>query len=189
MASIIDGLRSEHVRMARLLDILAREIAAFEDGRLPDYDLVADILAYALSYPDLVHHPTEELVLKRLLARAPEVASEIGDLSTEHERLAALTRRFSAAMQNVLQDHTLPRDWFVDVAKDYLGFSRRHMQMEEVVFFPAALRHLQEEDWGAIEDGASRRADALNGGDTEETERFRRLLEAVEAITEDNAAA
>ena len=188
MPNVIDGLRREHVRMARLLDILAREIAAFENGQAPDYDLVGDILAYALNYPDLVHHPTEELVLERLLARAPEAADEVGDLTAEHARLAALTRRFAAALQNVLQDHTLPRDWFVDVARDYLGFSRRHMQMEEVLFFPAALRHLTDEDWADIAARRDRRDDPLRGGDGAEAERFRRLVESVEAMTSDDAA-
>ncbi len=180
MASVIDGLRAEHIRMARLLDVLAREVAAFESGDLPDYDLAGEILSYALNYPDLVHHPTEELILERLLARAPSVADEIGDLSAEHRRLAAATRRFNAALQNVLQDRTLPRDWFIDVAQEYLRLSRRHMQMEEVLFFPAALRHLTVDDWSDIAARLNDASDPLGGGG-DAAGPYRRLIAEMEA--------
>ena len=63
-----------------------------------------------------------------------------------------MTWRFSSAVRNVLDDETLPRDWFLDVANDYLSFSRNHMQMEEVLFFPAVRKTLAPEDWAELND-------------------------------------
>ena len=54
-------------------------------------------------------------------------------------------------MQNVLKDEQLPRDWFLDVGNDYLNLSRNHMQMEEVLFFPAARKDLKPADWKELE--------------------------------------
>ena len=147
MTKILDGLQDDHRNMARMLDLLGRELDTFKEGGRPDYDLVENILEYCLHYPDLCHHPKEDLIFEKLQARDPAAANIIGNLKLEHEKLSTLTRRFSSAVRNVLEDETLPRDWFLDVANDYLSFSRNHMQMEEVLFFPAARTTLAPEDW------------------------------------------
>ena len=163
MSDVIWKLRDDHKKFARLLDLIAREVRVFDAGELPDYDLVSNILDYTQNYPDLYHHPVEDLVLAKLRLRDPDAAASVGGLDKEHEKLGALTRRFAAALHNVMQDAELPRDWFIDVAGDYLSFQRRHMQMEEVVFFPPALRALTDPDWQEIRDAITLPGDPLFG--------------------------
>lgn len=151
MTKILDDLREDHKNMARLYDLLGRELKVFKTGELPDYELVKKILDYCLDYPEQYHHPKEDLVFRKLQTRDPGTADVIGDLAQEHEKLSAFTWRFATALGNVLEDEQLPRDWFMDVANDFLSYSRRHMQMEEVLFFPAARKHLTAADWAEIE--------------------------------------
>lgn len=151
MSATLDMLRDEHRRMARLLSILNREVLAFGNNTPVDFDLVNSILDYNLHFPDACHHPKEDVVYQCLSERDTEAAAAVGDLAQEHEDLHNLTNRFAIAVKNVLADQTLPRDWFSEIADDYLRFMRRHMQMEEVVFFPAALRVLTEDDWKAVD--------------------------------------
>ena len=167
MAKILDELRDDHRNLARLLDLLARELNTFKEGGRPDYDLVENILEYCLHYPDLCHHPKEDLIFEKLQARDPATAKIIGNLKLEHEKLSTLTWRFSSAVRNVLDDETLPRDWFLDVANDYLSFSRNHMQMEEVLFFPAARKTLAPEDWAELDDAWETVEDPLFGEETQ----------------------
>jgi len=151
MPKTLDALRDDHMDMARLFDLLGRELKVFKTGEHPDYDLIKKILDYCLAYPDQCHHPKEDLVYEKLRGRSPDTAGIIGDLAAEHQKLAAFTLKFSTALGNVLEDEQLPRDWFLDVANDFLSFSRRHMQMEEVLFFPAARKNLTPADWAEIE--------------------------------------
>ena len=159
MSETIDKLRTDHRNLARLMDIIAREVRVFEAGDLPDYDLVASVLA-------------------KLRQRDPDIAITVGDLDREHEKLGTLTRRFAAALDNVMQDAELPRDWFVEVASEYLDFQRRHMQMEEVLFFPAALRALSEDDWRELATDAPSADDPLFGG-TDAQGEYDALLEEI----------
>jgi hemerythrin-like domain-containing protein len=152
MTKILDELRDDHRNMARVFDLLGRELNTFKEGGRPDYDLVENILEYCLQYPDLCHHPKEDLIFEKLQDRDPATANIIGNLKLEHEELSTFTWRFSSAVRNVLDDETLPRDWFLDVANDYLSFSRRHMQKEEILFFPAARKTLAPEDWAELDD-------------------------------------
>lgn len=161
MSEVIWKLREDHKKLARLLDLLARETRVFDAGERPDYELVDIILEYIINYPDLFHHPIEDMVMAKLRQRDPDAADSVGNLEVEHEKLGGLTRRFAAAVHNIMQDEQLPRDWFVDVASEYLSFQRRHMQMEEVLFFPAALRALGKSDWDEILDVLSTPYDPL----------------------------
>jgi hemerythrin-like domain-containing protein len=177
MSHVIAELRQDHRNMARILDLLAREMIAFKEGRTPDYYLVESILDYTLDFPHAVHHPKEDLLFERLKLRAPEAAAGVGDLAREHATLETLTRRFAAAVANVLRDEELPRGWFLDVANDYLGFVRRHMQMEEVTLFPAALRALAPADWDEIDALVHAAVDPLFGGNADE--RYRALYDEI----------
>jgi hemerythrin-like domain-containing protein len=171
-------LRDDHKKLARLMDLIAREVRIFDAGDLPDYELVGLILDYTQNYPDLYHHPVEDVVLAKLRERDPEAASSVGALDDEHNKLGELTRRFAAALHNVTQDAELPRDWFVEIASEYLTFQRRHMQMEEVVFFPAALRALTAADWQDVQARITLPDDPLFG-DGDGPEKYDRLHQEI----------
>ena len=163
MPKILNELQEDHKNMARLFDLLGRELLKFKEGEHPDYDLVEIILDYCLDYPDLVHHPKEDLIFAKLRTLNPAIVESIGDLQKEHEKLAASTRRFSTAVRNVLEDGLLPRDWLMDVGNGYLSLSRNHMQMEEVLFFPAALKNLKPADWRELEQAVENAEDPVFG--------------------------
>ena len=167
MAKILDVLGDDHRNMARLFDLLARELNTFKDSGRPDYDLVESILEYCLHYPDLCHHPKEDLIYEKLQTRDPASANVIGNLKIEHQKLSALTMRFSSALRNVLEDQTLLRDWFLELGNDFLTLTRSHMLMEEVLFFPAARKALTDEDWAELDDAWETVADPLFGEQTQ----------------------
>jgi len=173
MTDLLAEFRRDHVAMARLLDLLGKEVDAFFAGNEPDWTIVESILEYNLSYPDVFHHPKEELVLEKLRLRDPDAAKIVGALDVEHESLAAKGRRFFAAVRSVMDDPTLPRGWFADIANGYIGDLRQHMQLEEVIFFPIAKQALRAEDWADIETRLKRSPDPLLAGGVEH--RFARL--------------
>jgi len=163
MVRVVDQLGRDHRNLRLLLDIVEEEMNAYGEGRVPDFDLLRMIAEYTLHYPDLVHHPKEDLVFERLVMRAPGAKAVIGDLLEEHRRLAELTRRFAAAVNNVARDVELPRKWFDSLAREYLLANRLHMQLEEKHFLPRAMAVLTEEDWAAIDERLSHADDPVLG--------------------------
>ena len=149
--------------MAGLLDVLERQIAVFREGEYPDYEIIEAVVDYCLTYPDLCHHPKEDLVYQALRETDPEAAESIGDLLADHRELATLTRRFADAVQQVLQESRMPRESFANLATGFIDAYRRHMEMEETLFFPAALRSIGETDWAEIDARVSDRDDPLFG--------------------------
>ena len=149
--------------MAGLLDVLERQIAVFREGEYPDYEIIEAVVDYCLTYPDLCHHPKEDLVYQALRETDPEAAESIGDLLADHRELATLTRRFADAVQQGLQESRMPRESFANLATGFIDAYRRHMEMEETLFFPAALRSIGETDWAEIDARVRDRDDPLFG--------------------------
>lgn len=168
MSDVIDALREDHANLAKLLNAVERQIALFDQGEAPDYDIIQGAIEYCLSYPDLYHHPREDLVFARLCERDPGAVEKLGDLMAEHRDLAAVTERFAEAVRNILQDLEVPREALDRTARRFIAFYRDHMAREEEVFFPAALEHLTRADWAEIDARMAARHDPLFGPQSEE---------------------
>ncbi len=163
MTQLIAALRKEHANIGQLLDILERQVALFDRGETPDYDIVLGVVDYFQSYPDLYHHPKEDLVYQKLQLRDPEAAQQVGDLRQEHEELAARTREFAAAVRAVLDEAQVSRTSFSEWARRFVQVHRDHMAQEERLFLPAARAALTPEDWADISARVADQDDPLFG--------------------------
>ncbi len=150
-ANAIQTLRNEHKTMGYLLDLLERQIALIEKTAPPDYDLIREVVDYFLTYPDLCHHPKEDLILRKLQARDPDATAGVLNLEIEHKKSSERLGEFSRAVINILLDAEISRETFVDIANRFIQGERAHMSAEENEFFPVALRCLSEEDWAEID--------------------------------------
>ncbi|NJO33054.1 MAG: hypothetical protein HC869_07760 [Rhodospirillales bacterium] len=147
MARIIDQLQMDHRNMRLLLGILEEQLDLYSAGSPPDFDLIEQIIDYTLHYPSLIHHPREDLLFRRLLARDPGSRPVIGDLIADHAELAKLVQRLAAAVHNIARDVELPREWFENLVRDYVAKTRQHMEAEERSLFPRLLATLDNSDW------------------------------------------
>ena len=177
MAETMRLLCEEHANLAKLLYVLERQIETFNAGGQPDYDIVEGVIGYCLSFPELCHHPKEDLVFRKLMAIDPAAADGMEDLEAAHEELAALTRKLASTVHRVLHDPGAQRLSFARVAQDFLYVYRRHIEMEETAFFPAALKALGPEDWAEIDAQVSDPDDPLFGAKVEK--RFAALRQEI----------
>ena len=180
MSETMRRLRQDHANQSRLLAALERQVIAMERGDKPDWDIVERIVQYCLDYPDLHHHPLEDLVLARLRSKKPAIAAPSIDLVAEHRELSASLRRVAAAVEQILQNATMPRDWFISLIRKFLSTQRDHIRREESEFYPAAERLLGSADWADLDRSAS----ALPGDplfDRPTTRQYLALLSDIQA--------
>ena len=147
---IIERLSQEHRNIERLLAVLERELAVFDRGERPDYEVIRAVISYFEVYPEVYHHPQEDLVFARLRSRDPVAAAKVGDLAGEHQKGAERLHRVVHAVENVLADGELLRSAVVTIVRDFIAQERHHMMMEGRDFFPAALKALKPQDWTEI---------------------------------------
>jgi cbb3-type cytochrome oxidase maturation protein len=160
MPGVMEQLKTDHVRIARLLDILERELAALDANARVDFDLMHDVMIYMTEYPDQIHHPTEDLVFERMQARGLETA-RIAELLREHRGLAIKGRHFRDEIESVVDGALVARAELKAQGADYIEFLRAHVAKEDSEVFPAAASRLEELDWQWVEARRETRADPL----------------------------
>ena len=167
MPAPLRALYDEHQSIAKLLKALERQGAVLREGGAVKLDVIARALQYFVHYPDLVHHPMEDLVYQRLIVRDPDIADRIDNIVAEHEAMDARTRAFLALME-------LPKAgdlaWLAAVSdhlEDFIAAYWRHLKIEEGALFPRAHSKLTAADWADIEAAIDPRHDPLFGADVD----------------------
>jgi hemerythrin-like domain-containing protein len=165
---IIERLSQEHRNIEKLLAILERELEVFDRGDRPDYEVIRAVISYFEVYPEVYHHPQEDLVFAKLRTRDAAAAAKVGDLAREHQKGAERLRRVAHAIDNVLADREVLRQNVDTIVRDFIEHERRHMMMEDRDFFPAALKALKPQDWTEIASAVTSRQDPLFSDAAEE---------------------
>ena len=166
---IVQQLMRDHRNMTGLLNVLSEELERYRRTRQVDFEVLSRLTDYILNFPELRHHPREDLIFKHLKKRNPVAFERAESILAQHRDLAALTRRLSAAVRNLWQDVEMPRAEFESFVEKYIETYRHHMQQEEEVYFPLALMTLQPSDWQAIDaEAALPETDPLFDGKADE---------------------
>lgn len=174
MNPVMTRLDQDHVRLARVLDLLDGLLDRFHEGSEPDYDLIAEMLEYMVSYADGIHHPTEDLIFRRLLDKGYEQRDVFEVLMRQHALLGQMNRRFHQSLDGIVHEEVLRRDEVETQGRELVKLLREHMVLEDQEAFPIARECLDQSDWEAVEAAAPRADDPVFG--TRDPLRFQALL-------------
>jgi hemerythrin-like domain-containing protein len=175
MPQLLERLHQDHKHLALLLDLLEKLLDMFHEGSEPDYELMCEMLEYIESYADQVHHPSEDLIFKRMQTHADQHHAMLDVLMHQHEVLSELTRYFRQSLEGIVHEEVLRRDAVEAQGRELVQTLRNHLNLEETEAFPLAREVLTAEDWEAVEAAAAKVADPLFGD--RDPARFRTLYQ------------
>jgi len=164
MSRIIEILLEEHRNIEKLLLVLEQELEVFARSERPDYEILQAIIQYFQDYPESCHHPKEDMVFKQLKVRDPAAAKRIGDVEAEHQVETKRLLGFAQAVEHILAGREFLRQAFHNVVHDFIEHQRQHMDKEERLLFPAAIKAFRLEDWAEIDARLNDRKDPLFNG-------------------------
>jgi hemerythrin-like domain-containing protein len=164
MSNIIQILLEEHRNIDKLLLVLEHELEVFDRSEEPDYEILQAVIQYFQDYPENCHHPKEDMVYEKLKVRDPAAANRIGDVEAEHQVETMRLRRLVEAVEEILAGREFLRQTFHDVVHDFIEHQRQHMDKEERLLFPAAVKGLRPDDWAEIDARLNDRKDPLFNG-------------------------
>ena len=163
MSTIMQGLHQDHVHLAKLLELLKAELELLRRGERPNYDQMLDIVDYVQNYPDQVHHPKEDVVLRYYLARGGDSPAVVEALMAEHKALPELTKELRESVEKLLHDGIVSLEAFESQLQRFIEAQHSHMSNEEGKVFPMIERTLTDTDWAAIEREIPQAGDPLFG--------------------------
>lgn len=190
MSKVIEALRREHRSIETVLDVLDSEIAylaEFAGRRRADYRIVWSAIDYFMDYPDLIHHPKEDLIFEQLREIDPAAAHGVGDIPASHTALAGDLYALSSELKAVMDNPRRPRETLVSLARTFVRHQRRHFEMEEALFFPVVERAFDAKARAALELRLLARLGPLIDGDA--CERFDALRRDIVAAAGQNPPA
>ena len=152
MADILRALIEEHAYQLRVFGLLEKQVAALNQRKQPDYEVMHGVMRYMTQYPDRFHHPKEDLVFHKLVQRDKSFRLQVGQLLEEHVQIRARGMELLGLIDRSRADpatadtHVLRKS-----AHAYIGHLRRHMDVEELRLFPRAQQVLRAADWAEID--------------------------------------
>ncbi|MDH3589057.1 MAG: hemerythrin domain-containing protein [Gammaproteobacteria bacterium] len=162
MHRIMQILHEDHVNVARLLDVMDDELERARQGDLSDLNVMHHSMRYMTAYPDIYHHPTEEIVFERLATRAPETRAVIERLSGEHRTIGKSGTVFLETLQLSMEQPDVAEK-LLELGPDYCDRLRQHMDTEEGKVFPMIKVVLSSHDWESLEQSIASAGDPLFG--------------------------
>ena len=176
MSRAILVLHQEHKSMFKLLGLMRSLVDEMDDGKRPDVLLLNDIGDYLTGYPELCHHPKEDLIFRKLQSRNPDAVNSGTNLLDEHERLTGLIESFVKSMEIIGKDPEFDMAPFISTMRELVDAYSHHMEMEEKHFFPMSLEELTADDWAEVYYAVSEQEDPLLD---EATTKYSRLRDEI----------
>ena len=162
-SAIFEAWSRDHRNFSHLLDLLEVEIERFLEDQTPRYDFMLDILYYMTRYPDIFHHPKEDLVAARVKQLDPGAGEVVDGLMQQHMVLRDSGTKLIELLETIVDGGMLKRESVNAPARTYIAYFRSHMKQEETDILPLMRRLLNKDDWAAIEKAAPFREDPLFG--------------------------
>jgi hemerythrin-like domain-containing protein len=175
---LMNGLRGDHRNMALLLDLLDAEIDRLAASEEPDYDLVRDIMLYVTEYPDVVHHPKEDIVYRHLQSLRPEIRTDLERVETDHQYFEESGLKLRNDMEAISIGAEINREELIERFHHYMEQLREHMYWEETELFSLADELQLYGDWSEVVLKNNEISDPLFGSRVER--KYRRLLAKIQ---------
>ncbi len=175
---LMSGLRGDHRNMVMLLDLLGAEINRLATSGEPDYDSVRDIMLYVTEYPDVVHHPKEDIVYRHLKSLRPKIHTDLERVETDHQYIKELGLKLRNGIEAISSGANLSRDGLIKKLYNYMDQHREHMYWEEINLFSLADELQHYGDWSEVVLKNNEISDPLFGSRVER--KYRRLLAKIQ---------
>ena len=163
MSDILAQWHTEHVNFAKLLNILEAQLNLFHEGERPNYELMLDVMFYMTNYPDVLHHPREDLAFARIRELDAGTAPLVDELSKQHAQLRDVGERLVRALSDIVNGSIVPRESVEAPGRAYIASFRSHMRTEENDILPKAAKLLRDKDWATIKAAIQHIDDPLFG--------------------------
>ena len=146
----------------------------------PNIDLLWTMLDYIEQFPQKLHHVKEETyIFSALLGRGIGAEPIVENLHAQHEDDLSLTATLKVQLADLANGVEGASIRFLASVERFAELQWRHMTEEERLLLPLAEQHLDEADWGRINDAFGENGDPRFRGDNKS--KFDRMFSLIVA--------
>ncbi len=167
MANVIEQIHTDHVNMARLLQLVDVEIDKAREDGMPDFLMLEHVMSYMTSYLDQIHHKKEDAMFQRVVDLEPAAKSSVDELTEEHDQLRITGCELHDLICAAQNSDFVRREDFVAQGAAYVATLRGHMDREEGDLLKRAKRLLTDQDLREVDAEVESIHDPLFGDNVE----------------------
>jgi hemerythrin-like domain-containing protein len=151
MHKIIEQLQQYHRQLMRVLYHLDKEITRFSLHCIKPNcsDKILDILTYIQIYPELWHHPAEDIIFSQAIHSGLDSQGKLQQVIMEHEALALLTEQLLTQFNAFVSTTQQSPSKLIKSCRTYIDKQLNHIHREQEELFPI-LAGLSSNDWQRI---------------------------------------
>lgn len=168
MKDIMGKLHQDHINAAKLLDLYEKQYLILKQGGAPDFLIMRDIMKYMNCYPDVVHHPLEEIIFEKLENKDDSLNDIINQLYKEHTEIDDIGDKLADKLSTISAGEVSSLADFLENSEKYIQLMRAHMNLEEGEVFPKIMELLTRDDWEAIDVTLAKQEDPVFGNKVDE---------------------
>lgn len=178
MNLIIEQLNQDHRQLVRVLYHLERAIKSLSGLGKPGASLaqILDILDYIQVYPEIWHHPTEDVIYELLLQKEIPNPERLANCIEEHGILELLTENLHSYLDQVAAGNDALKLRLIKAGGEYVKRQLDHMEHEQKTLFPLMEQYLDESDWESIRERLKSRQPI---DDVRQVERYQTLYRQI----------
>ena len=179
----INELLAEHEAVRKTLKILKRigqDVA--KTGKIENPEHLDQLFDFFITFVDRCHHSKEEELLFPALEEVgvSREGGPVGVMLTEHQQGRDLVTKMKTALAKYKNGDKDATQKFTQHANDYTTLLDFHIDKENNVLFPMAMKHLPESKMIELKKGFDRiEIDKIGAG---KHEAFHQMLDALEGI-------
>jgi hemerythrin-like domain-containing protein len=163
MTNVLDKLHEDHKNFTKLLNYLEQQLKLLKDCERLDLELILKALQYMKEYPDLVHHPLEDVIFKYFIEHHGKAQNDLKALLQEHSEMPELTNRLIEMIQGALSDLPQNRQELCTNLQTYLVKQKEHLNHEEEHVYPVIRDTMTDQEWQNIDSSLENVSDPLFG--------------------------
>ncbi len=163
MDHLLQQLENDHRRLLRLMYLLNREFDKFsglQNGR-HNCDQVLEILTYIQTYPEIWHHPVEDIIFSHLLDKPTINHIAVEALLRDHPRLEALSKQMAGIYDELQTSGAAPSPQILRLSRHYYAEQMSHITAERSIF-AVVDAVFDDNDWCQIKNRVRRQLSPRN---------------------------
>lgn len=146
-APVILMIKNEHKYTLMLLSVLREQLAEFDIGKTPDYQLMLDVVHYMSSFPERFNHPTKKSLIQAIIDKDPDNNTDLENLLAEKRQIVDLGNEVIQALKSLLKESTILKEEQLKIfSKNYVELIESHIELESRLLFTRARNTLSDDE-------------------------------------------
>lgn len=134
--NIVSAIKGEHKYTLMMISVLKEQLAEYDIGKTPDYNLMYDIMSYMSDFPKKFNQPLKVKLISAVINKSPENSQDLENLLVEKRQITDFNKQVISALKSIIKSHSILKEEELKIfAKNYVELIEAHINIEQKVLF------------------------------------------------------